>query len=219
MGLNAILDLPKKLRQQLAEEHGSDTRHWNQELRDLFDVSIEARDIAPPLSGRVEKILNTDYHYHWAFDRCGSEPNHDRVESLKYAGWEFATTDDVQMCSEASVISRSKDKKSKDGKGFSDELRSGDRRLMKLRMDLWRSDRKAKNLAAFNMTYPQTFMGVANNREGASDRSVVASAIGKVMTASDLIPGVSSRMMDEREIEATEPTARAQNPKTPKRED
>jgi hypothetical protein len=193
--MSATFPIPKKLMQQLLEEHGRNPQEWNQELQDLINPTIEARDIAPPLSGRIEKILNTDYHYHWAFDRCGSTPDHDRVESLRYAGWEFASTDDVRMCAESTVIGRKQGRPSKDGKGFSEEIRSGDRRLMKLAMGKWRSLRKAQNIAAYQMAYPQPF-----------------DAKGKAMTAENLIPGMPTRMLEPKEITEAHEQALRQNP-------
>ena len=186
--------IPRKLMQQLLEEHGKNPQEWNQELQDLINPTIEARDISAPMSGRIDKIINTDYHYHWAFDRCGASPDHDRVESLRYAGWEFASTDDVMMCAESTIVGRSNNKKSRDGKGFSEEIRSGDRRLMKLAIGKWRSLRKAQNLAAYQMAYPQPF-----------------DMKGKAMSAEDLIPGMKTRMLDAAEISEAHTQAVRQN--------
>jgi hypothetical protein len=149
--------LPKALQRQLLEDHGNNAASWPQELRDMMDSSITARSISPPISGKVETIFNSDYHYHWAEDRCGQTPFHERVEGLRYAGWEYATTDDVKMASEDTVLGRNEKKESKDGKGFSNEIRSGDRRLMKLPMRKWREHRKAANVAAYQLAYPQPF--------------------------------------------------------------
>jgi hypothetical protein len=183
--------ISKTLMKHLVEEHGKNTSLWPQELQDLINPSIEARSVSPPISGKVEKFINTNYHYHWAFDMCGQNPNHDRVESMRFAGWEFATTDDVQMCSESAVVGRKGDRKSKDGKlGFSDEIRSGDRRMMKLPMELWRQTKKAQNMAAYQMAYPQPF-------------SEVTPGVGKPMTAESLVPGLKSEMMEPEEISET----------------
>ena len=181
--MSASYTLPKALQRQLIEDHGRDPNAWPEELRDLIDSSISARSISPPISGKVEKILNTDFHYHWAEDRNGQTPFHDRVEGLKYAGWQFATTDDVQMCTEDTVVGRDKQRKSKDGKGFSDEIRSGDRRLMKIPMRMWRESRKAQNIAAYQLAYPQPF-----------------GLDGKPMTAQNLIPGFRTEQLDGEQI-------------------
>jgi hypothetical protein len=172
-------NLPKALQRELIETHGKNLDSWPEELRDLMDSSITARNISPPISGKVETILNTDYHYHWAEDRNGQTPMHDRVESLKWAGWEFATTDDVKMATEDTVVGRDSKKTSKDGKGFSNEIRSGDRRLMKLPMRKWRESRKAQNIAAYQLAYPQPF-----------------GMDGKPMSAQNLIPGMRSEELD-----------------------
>jgi hypothetical protein len=172
-------NLPKALQRELIETHGKNIEAWPEELRDLMDSSITARNISPPISGKVEAILNSDYHYHWAEDRNGATPFHERVEGLKWAGWQFATTDDVRMASEDTVMGRDSKKQSKDGKGFSDEIRSGDRRLMKLPMRKWRESRKAQNIAAYQLAYPQPF-----------------GMDGKPMSAQNLIPGMRTEELD-----------------------
>jgi hypothetical protein len=194
--------ISRELMKHLIEENGPDQSKWTQELRDLVDPSIEAVSISPPISGKVDKFLNTDYHYHWAYDLCGQTPNHDRVESMRWAGWEFATTDDVRMCSESSVVGRKKERKSKDGLGWSDEIRSGDRRLMKLPMHLWRSTHKAQIMKAYQYVRPQAFGGD-----------------GKPMSAANLIPGLKSEMMDPSQIEEARRSANASNSVTLSRED
>jgi hypothetical protein len=186
--------LPKALQRELIETHGKNLDAWPEELRDLLDSSITARSISPPISGRVSEILNTDYHYHWAEDRNGATPFHDRVEGLKYAGWDFATTDDVRMATEDTVMGRDEKRKSKDGKGFSNEIRSGDRRLMKIPMRKWRESRKAQNLAAFQLAYPQPF-----------------GMDGKPMSAQNLIPGMKSEELDPAAITSERRRATPEN--------
>lgn len=171
--------LPKQLQRQILEDYGKDPNAWPEELRDLIDASITARSISPPISGKVQEILNTDYHYHWAEDRNGQTPFHDRVEGLRYAGWDYATTDDVKMATDDTVVGRDEKRKSKDGKGFSNEIRSGDRRLMKIPMRKWRESRKAQNIAAYQLAYPQPF-----------------TMDGKPLMGQNLIPGFHSEMMD-----------------------
>lgn len=177
------MSLSKTLFNQLVADHGKNIKAWPQALQDLVDPKIEARSIAPPISGKVDKFLNTDFYYYWMEDVCGATPKHDRVESAKWAGWQYATTDDVRMCSESAIVGRDKAKKSKDGgAGFSDEIRSGDRRMMKLPMHLWRQQQKAQLLQAYQMAYPQP-MGESGP-----------------MTAANLIPGFKSETLDDAEI-------------------
>jgi hypothetical protein len=91
--------------------------------------------------------------YFLAFDRCGTDARHERVEQLRAAGWDYATTDDVEMFSADNVKQKN-------------EIRSGDRRLMKIPMQRWREIRKAQNLAALDLINPRRQnsapMGVAN---------------------------------------------------------
>jgi hypothetical protein len=178
--------------ENIVEQNGNDPSRWNQELRDLFDTTIEPELVSAPISGKVDKFLNPDYHYYWAFDRA---ERHERVEELRFAGWEFATTNDVKMCAESSVVSRNKEKQSKDGgEGFSDEIRSGDRRLMKLPMSIWRKHKKAQNMAAFQQTYPQAF-----------------GATGAPMDAASLIPGFKTELMDPAAIDEARSRANKSN--------
>jgi len=137
----------------------------SEELKDLLNPSISAQQLSPPLTGQIKKRLNRENEYYWARDRNGQDPDHSRVEELRYMGFEFATTKDVEMCSQDTV-------KGADDKGFSNEIRSGDRRLMKVPMRLWREMRKAHNLRAIQQTYPQgrgaegSPMGVGNTLPG-----------------------------------------------------
>jgi hypothetical protein len=199
-----VTGLSKQLMKHLYEEHGKDISRWPEDLRDLVNPKIEARSVSPPISGKVAEFINTDYHYHWAFDRDGQTPDHERVESMIYAGWEFANTDDVKMASEDAVKGRKErpGKPSKDGRmGFSDEIRSGDRRLMKLPMRLWRENKKAQTIAAYQMAYPQPF---GND--------------GQPMSAQGLIPGLKSEMMDESDITEARRTATPANSVTIQKE-
>lgn len=145
----------------------------SEELQDLLNPSIQARQMSPPISGQIKKRLNRECQYFWARDRAGQEPDHSRVEQLRADGWEYATTKDVQMCTEDTV-------KGKDKEGFSDEIRSGDRRLMKIPMLRWKEMRKAQNLQAISQTYPQT-------------RGVDSTPMGVGST----LPGVRTYLSDE----------------------
>lgn len=200
------MQISKTLMKHLVEEHGKNIKAWPSELQDLIDPSISAVSVSPPISGKVEKFINTNYHYHWAYDLEGQTPNHDRVESMRWAGWEFATTDDVKMCSESAVVGRKSGKESKDGgKGWSDNIRSGDRRMMKLPMHLWRQTKKAQNMAAYQMAYPQPF-------------AEASPGVGKPMSAETFIPGFKSEMMDDEQISEARRKATPANSVTVQRE-
>ena len=109
---------------QLIGPDGIPPSAMNDELRDLMNPSITARPLHLPESGRIKTILNNEFVYYLAFDRCGSNARHDRVEQLRAAGWQFATTKDVEMFSKDNVKSPM-------------EIRSGDRRLMKIPKQRW----------------------------------------------------------------------------------
>jgi hypothetical protein len=147
--------VPDSLLDQILGRKGHDPiprAAWNEELQDLLNPSISARPLHVPESGRIKTIKNNEYHYFLAFDRCGSDPRHERVEALRGAGWEYATTDDVEMYS-------------KDNVKQSNEIRSGDRRLMKIPKQRWREIRKDQNLKALayiNPRSPASPMGVAS---------------------------------------------------------
>jgi len=95
------------------------------ELKDLLNPSISARQMSPPISGTIKKRLNREYEYFWARDRNGQDADHSRVEQLRGDGWEYATTKDVQMTTEDTV-------KGRDKEGFSNETASRILRLQGL---------------------------------------------------------------------------------------
>jgi hypothetical protein len=144
---------------------------WNDELKDLFNPSISARPLHLPESGRIKTVKNKEYMYFLAFDRCGSNARHERVEQLRAAGWEYATTDDVEMYSADNVKQKN-------------EIRSGDRRLMKIPMQRWREIRKAQNLAALDQINPR--------RANAGPMSVES-----------MTPGMASYAADDESIRAS----------------
>lgn len=126
---------------QLMGPDGIPPTAMNDELRDLMNPSISARPLHLPESGRIKTVLNSEFVYFLAFDRCGSNARHDRVEQLRAAGWQFATTKDVEMYSKDNVKSPV-------------EIRSGDRRLMKISKQRWAEMRKAQNFAALQQINP-----------------------------------------------------------------
>jgi hypothetical protein len=193
MSTNPII--PKQIIQQLREQLGPDTRTWPEEMQDLIDPRVEAHDLGAPMSGKIAKFINTDYYYYWAGpDIGGANPNHERVESMRWAGWDYATTKDVQMCSETCVLGRNKD-------GFSNELRSGDRRLMKLPMKLRRQQRKSQNTMAIMMAYPmRTAPGF--------DRPMTLDTINQQL------PGIPHQVLTESQIEEARTQARNQEAET-----
>jgi hypothetical protein len=134
--------IPPNVIKQLLGPDGIHPSQWNEELQDLLSPSISARPLHVPESGRIKTVKNKEYHYFLARDRCGSNPNHERVEQLRAAGWDYATTDDVEMFSTENVKQKN-------------EIRSGDRRLMKIPVQRWKEIRKAQNLAALEQINPR----------------------------------------------------------------
>jgi hypothetical protein len=126
---------------QLMGPDGIPPSAMNDELRDLMNPSISARPLHLPESGRIKTIKNNQFVYFLAFDRCGSNARHERVEQLRAAGWDYAGTDDVEMFSADNVKNKN-------------EIRSGDRRLMKIPKQRWAEIRKAQNLAALQQINP-----------------------------------------------------------------
>jgi len=167
--------------QQLVEEHGKNTNLWPSELQDLINPSIQARAVQAPQNGKIAKRLTSEFEFFWAKDVCGQVPDHSRVEGLRFDGWEFATTDDVKMANEFVVKGRNKSVKSKDGHpdGFSNEIRNGDLRLMKIPILNWREIRKSQNLAALQTAYPRAYDNV-----------------GGPMSTSNMTPGMKSSFVD-----------------------
>jgi len=182
--------IPKKMLQELRENLGPDVSKWPQELQDIFDTNIVARPMDAPHSLRIKAVKNFNFEYKWIKDICGSNPDHTRVESLRSVGWEFATTDDVEMANEFTVKNRKNGKED----GFSNEIRNGDLRMMKLPMMLHRQKRKAENVAAYQMAYPQAY-----------------GTTGKAMRAEDLVPGLKTDMVTGEELAGFEKHFRKDN--------
>jgi hypothetical protein len=163
--------IPRNVVKQILATDGSGIppSQWNEELRDLLSPSIQARPLHLPESGRIKTVKNKEYTYYLAFDRCGTDARHERVEQLRAAGWEYATTDDVEMFSADNVKQKN-------------EIRSGDRRLMKIPVGRWKEIRKAQNLAALDMINPRrpssAPMGVAAMTPGIRTDVVDADSAG-----------------------------------------
>lgn len=183
--------VPKKLMEQIYADFGKDPRQWPEELRDIFDASIDAKQLNAPKSSSIKIVKNTNYHYHMAKDVMGANPDHTRVEELRAEGWEFATTDDVVMYNAFTVKNR---KGGKDN-GFSNEIRNGDLRLMKLPLTLWRQHRKSENVRAYQMAYPQIFGGQT----------------GRPMTSEEFTPGLKSELLTGQDLAANEDRFRKEN--------
>jgi hypothetical protein len=173
---------PNTLKQILGPD-GIPPSQWNEELRDLLSPSIAARPLHLPESGRIKTVKNKQYVYFLAFDRCGTDARHERVEQLRAAGWDYATTDDVEMFSADNVKQKN-------------EIRSGDRRLMKIPIQRWKEIRKAQNLAALDLINPRRQdtgpMGISNmspelntqvvDSEEMRSRAVVSDAAQELLT-------------------------------------
>ena len=131
--------VPSAVVKQVFEDHGSDQSKWSEDLKALMSPSIVARPLHMPSMMRIKRRLNTDFEYFAARDREGTNPNHERVGELKSLGFDFATTDDVEMENSASVKSKS-------------EIRSGDLVLMKVPKQIWYGIRKQQQLDAIRLT-------------------------------------------------------------------
>lgn len=123
--------------------------NFNEETAALFNASIVAKPMNTPQSGQIAKQLNKEMHYHWIRDRAGVNPNHERVEKLRYEGWEFATTKDVEMCVASTVLGEA-------------EIRNGDLILMKLPLERWLQIRKAQQMEAISQFSPRRAPDVDN---------------------------------------------------------
>jgi hypothetical protein len=147
----------------------------NEETDALFNPSISAVPLHIPQAMRIKKHLNTDMWFYWAFDRCGQNPNHTRVEQLRAVGFDYATTADVEMYVDDAV-------KGKDAKGFSNEIRNGDNRLMKVKKERWFQIRKSHMMQAIGMANPR---GKAMGDDGT------------IMGVNSMLPGLNTRVTDE----------------------
>lgn len=171
--------LPRSFVEQFREANPSYRPGLNEETDALFNPSITAKPLHVPQAMRVKKMINNEITLYWAFDRCGQNPNHTRVEQLRAVGFDYATTDDVVMFVEDVVKGRTK---RADGKDFSNEIRNGDNRLMKIKKERWLEIRKSQMMQAIMMSNPR---GKAMGDDGT------------VMSAQSLVPGVRTTVMDE----------------------
>ena len=172
-------ELPKSFVDQFREASPSYRPGLNEETDALFNPSIVAKPLHVPMSGQILKRLNPEMEFFWTFDRNGQSPYHERVERLRAVGFEFATTDDVKMAVEDTVKGRVK---RQDGKEFSNEIRNGDLRLMKVPKRRWLEIRKSQMLQAIMMT---------------NARGKVMGEEGTIMTAQAMTPGVRTTLVDE----------------------
>jgi hypothetical protein len=171
-------ELPNAFVQQFREAAPSYRQGQNEETDALFNPSITARPLHVPMAGQIAERLNREMEYFWAFDRVGQNPYHERVERLRAVGFDFATTDDVRMAVDSVV----KGKVKKGDKDFSNEIRNGDLRLMKVPKRRWLEIRKSQQLQAIMMMNP---------------RGKVMGDNGTVMGVQGLIPGVRTTVSDE----------------------
>ena len=166
--------LPKSFVQGFYEGNPGYRPGQNEEVDALFNPSVSAKPLHVPMAGQIRKRINSEMEFFWAFDRLGQNPYHERVEQLRSVGFDYATTNDVEMAVESTVVG-------KNDKGFSSEIRNGDRRLMKVKKARWLEIRKSHLLQAIMMTNPRgKVMG--------EDRSV--------MSVQNLIPGVKTTVTD-----------------------
>ncbi len=166
--------LPKSFVNNYLEANPSYRPGQNEEVDALFNPSISATPLHVPMAGQIRKRLNSEVEFFWAFDRDGQNPRHERVEQLRSVGFDFATTDDVEMAVESTVLGKNE-------KGFSNEIRNGDRRLLKIAKRRWLEIRKSQLLQAIMMTNP---------------RGKVMGEDGTVMGVGNLIPGVRTTVVD-----------------------
>lgn len=169
-------NLPPSFVRQFLEANPSYRPGQNQEVDALFNPSISGTPLHVPLAGQIRKRLSSEIELFWAFDRNGQSPYHERVERLRSVGFEFASTDDVEMAVESTVQGR--DPKS----NFSNEIRNGDLRLLKIPKRRWLEIRKSQLLQAIMMSNPRYM----RDREGQS-----------VMTTGATMPGVTTQLADE----------------------
>ena len=167
-------NIPTRFVRQFLESNPSYRSGQNEEVDALFNPSITATPLHVPMAGQIRKRLNSEMEFFWALDRNGQNPYHERVEQLRSVGFEYATSKDVQMAVESTVMG-------KNSEGFSSEIRNGDRRLMKIPKRRWLEIRKSQMLQAIMMTNP---------------RGKVMGEDGTVMGVHSLIPGVKTTVVE-----------------------
>lgn len=164
--------IPKGLLDQLREANPN-VQSWSEEARALLNPSISARPMHLPQAGAIKRIINKDYKYKMVRDKLGQNPNHERVEQLKAEGWEFATTKDVEMASQATVKSEN-------------EIRNGDLILMKVPMKRYLEIEKDRLERSVGMAY-------GTREDGPVMSNAQVPGIRSTMTGDESVDGIRSK--------------------------
>lgn len=165
--MNVDPTIPKSFVNDFIEAHPTYRPGRDEVVDALFNPSIEAKPMYAPTALRIKEKKNTEVRYKWAFDRNGQNPNHTRVEQLRSDGWDFATTDDVVMSVESTVLGPT-------------EIRNGDLRLMKIPVKRFLEIEKSRLIQAIHMTRPQR----------------MTSRDGEQVMSTSMVPGVKSEIAD-----------------------
>jgi hypothetical protein len=179
-------NVPKRILKDIAENAPHESK-WSDDLQILLNPSIEAKPAHMPLSGQIKLRKNKDFEYFWAFDRNGNNPSHERVDGLRHIGFQYATTDDVEMMMPSTVLDKN-------------EIRNGDRRLMKVNRQRWAEIRKSQMMDAIRLTSPREHGFVDPNRA--------------VMRTESLTPGIKTMLTDDAVVSDLKNRATPENTST-----
>jgi hypothetical protein len=160
--------VPKRIIKELAESSPHESK-WSDDLKILLNPSVESKPLHLPMSGQIKLRKNKDFEYFWALDKGGDKPYHERVDQLRAVGFQYATTDDVEMMIQDTVKEKN-------------EIRNGDRRLMKVAKQRWAEIRKSQMMDAIRLTSP---------KEGWRDEN------RNVMRTENLTPGIRTMLTDD----------------------
>lgn len=178
--MNVDPSIPKSFVRDFIEANPSYRTGRDEVVDALFNPSIEAKPQYAPTSLRIKEVKNREVRYKWAFDRNGQNPNHTRVEQLRSDGWDYATTGDVVMAVESTVLGET-------------EIRNGDLRLMKIPVRRYLEIEKSRLMQAIHMTRPQRM----TNREGEN------------VMSTNMVPGVRSEIADVNDPQVASIAAKA----------
>jgi hypothetical protein len=181
-------NVPKRIVREIAENSPHESK-WSEDLKILLNPSIEAKPLHLPQSGQIRLRKNKDFEYFWALDRGGDKPFHERVDQLRAVGFQFATVEDVEMMIEDTVKEKN-------------EIRNGDRRLMKVAKQRWAEIRKSQMMDAIRLTSPRDHGFIDPSRN--------------VMRTDSLTPGIKTMLTDDAVVADIKNRSDAQNTSTTK---
>ena len=172
--------VPKRVLREI-NENQPHREAWSEDLEILLDPKIQARPLALPGLGAI-KIRNTDMSYYYCRLSNGSRPDTARYMQLRTMGFENATPwNEKDKTGDVEVLV---------GEANKDEIRSGDRILLKCPKMIFAAYKKQHMLDSLRSTAQR---GVSKQGDGNEEGR-------RMMTSATNLTGVSTYIPSEGEL-------------------